>query len=63
MDWKLILLAGCLMLLCEGIPLFIAPKKVRASAATLLQLDDLTLRLIGLVAMLVGVGLMVVINA
>lgn len=63
MNWDVLWLALCLVLLLEGIPLFMAPKRMRASAAMLLRLDDFTLRVIGLVAMLLGVGLMVVINA
>jgi uncharacterized protein YjeT (DUF2065 family) len=63
MNWSLLFEAVCIALLLEGIPLFMVPKKMRASATILSQLDDFTLRIIGLVVMLLGVGLMVMVNA
>lgn len=63
MNWHLVILALCFAFLLEGILLFIAPAHFRASAAKLLQLDDNTLRIIGLVVMLSGLGLMVVVSA
>lgn len=63
MDWKVLFQAVCIAFLLEGIFLFMAPKYMRVSAAKLSQLDDFTLRIIGLVTMLLGVGLMVLVNA
>lgn len=57
MDWTLLLQALCLVLVVEGIPLFLAPQRMRAAAALLLQMNDRTLRIIGLVSMLLGAGL------
>jgi uncharacterized protein YjeT (DUF2065 family) len=63
MNWNVLFQAVCIALLLEGIPLFMAPRHMRASAAVLSRLDDFTLRIIGLVVMLLGVGLMVLFNA
>lgn len=63
MDVLLLFQAGCLALLLEGILLFMAPKYMRAGATKLAQLDDVSLRSIGLVTMLLGLGLMVLLNA
>lgn len=57
MDWTLLLKALCLVLVIEGIPLFLAPHRMRAAAAMLLQLNDRSLRIIGLTSMLLGATL------
>ena len=54
MDWTLLLKALCLVLVVEGIPLFLAPQRMRAAAAMLLQMNDRSLRIIGLCSMLLG---------
>lgn len=54
MDWTLLLKALCLVLVIEGIPLFLAPQRMRAAAAMLLQMNDRSLRIIGLCSMLLG---------
>lgn len=59
MDWKVLYLATCLALLFEGVPLFIAPKQMRRSALAMAQMNETTLRIVGLVIMLLGLGLMV----
>lgn len=60
MDWTLLLKAFCLVLVLEGIPLFLAPRRMRAAAALILQMNDRSLRTLGLVSMLIGAGLMFV---
>lgn len=57
MDWSLLFKALCLVLVIEGILLFAAPSRLREASQLLARLDDRTLRLIGLVAMLAGAGL------
>jgi uncharacterized protein YjeT (DUF2065 family) len=54
MDWTVLLQALCLVFVVEGIPLFLAPQRVRVAAAVLLQMNDRALRLIGLVSMMLG---------
>ena len=57
MDWILVLQALCLVLVVEGIPLFLAPNRMRAAAALLIQTAERVLRGVGLVFMVVGAGL------
>mgnify|MGYP002526532107 CR=1 FL=1 len=45
-------------LVIEGIPLFRAPARMRRAARELADLDSRVLRLIGLAAMLLGAGLL-----
>lgn len=62
MNWDLLLTAACLAMLFEGIPFFMAPKQMKLSAARLSQMDESTLRIVGLLTMAAGVGLMVIFN-
>ena len=48
-----------LMLVLEGIIPFISPSRWRNMAQTLAVVDDKSMRLIGLVSMLLGLGLLV----
>ncbi|MBQ15343.1 MAG: DUF2065 domain-containing protein [Gammaproteobacteria bacterium] len=54
--------AFCLMLVIEGIMPFIAPKRWRNLILMLDQIDDNTMRLIGLGSMLLGTVLLYIIN-
>jgi len=56
--WESILSAFCLMLVIEGIMPFLYPRRWRQLVATLANVDDKSLRIIGLVTMLVGLGLL-----
>ncbi|HEB99160.1 MAG TPA: DUF2065 domain-containing protein [Thiotrichales bacterium] len=56
--WKDLLSAVALMLVIEGMLPFLNPAGLRRSLAAMMQLDDRSLRLIGLVSMLGGVGLL-----
>ena len=54
--------AFCLMLVIEGVIPFIAPKRWRKLILMLDQIDDNTMRGIGLGSMLVGTALLYIIN-
>ena len=54
--------AFCLMLVIEGILPFIAPGRWRTMLEAVEQVDDNTLRLVGLGSMLVGTALLYIIN-
>ena len=54
--------AFCLMLVIEGILPFIAPKRWRNLIMMLDEVDDTTMRLIGLGSMLIGTVLLLLIN-
>jgi len=54
--------AFCLMLVIEGILPFIAPKRRRNLIMMLDEVDDTTMRLIGLGSMLTGTVLLLLIN-
>ena len=56
--WESLLSAFCLMLVIEGIMPFLYPRRWRQLVATLANVDDKSLRIIGLVTMLVGLGLL-----
>lgn len=60
MDWDSWWKASCLVLLLEGIPLFMLPGQMKAGARLLAGMSDRTLRVAGLVTMLLGVGLLMV---
>lgn len=53
-DWLLLGKALCLVAVIEGLVLALVPRRMRAAAAVLLQLDDRVVRGLGLVAMLLG---------
>ena len=52
--WQELALAFCLMLVIEGIIPFVAPQRWRNLLRTIEQIDDGTLRAVGLASMLVG---------
>ncbi|MEX2469691.1 MAG: DUF2065 domain-containing protein, partial [Pseudohongiellaceae bacterium] len=60
--WHDLAVAFCLMLVIEGILPFIAPGRWRNLIKTLDEIDDTTMRLIGLGSMLTGTLLLVIIN-
>lgn len=53
-----LLAALCLVLVFEGLLPFLAPGRWREMVLALAQANERTIRLIGLVSMLVGVGLL-----
>lgn len=58
MHWEDLLRAFCLMLVIEGIVPFLYPGRWRGLVQTLAHTDDRSLRTMGLVSMLLGVGLL-----
>jgi uncharacterized protein YjeT (DUF2065 family) len=58
MAWRDLLAALALMLVLEGILPFLNPHRYRNLLKMLDQMDDATVRRIGLVSMLIGVGLL-----
>lgn len=56
--WEELGKAFCLMLVLEGIIPFLYPTRWRRLVASLAQVSDRQLRVMGLVSMLVGVGLL-----
>jgi hypothetical protein len=56
--WHDLAKALCLVLVIEGIIPFLAPARWRNLVQLLAQVDDRTLRIVGLVSMALGVGLL-----
>ena len=52
--WHDIAIAGSLVLVIEGILPFLSPARWRTLALSILQVDDRTVRLVGLASMLAG---------
>jgi uncharacterized protein YjeT (DUF2065 family) len=60
--WKEIATAFSLVLVIEGILPFLSPNRWRSLAAVLADVDNSTLRMLGLVSMLVGTALLYVVH-
>lgn len=60
--WNELAIAFCLMLVLEGILPFIAPDRWRRMLQMMDQVDDTTMRGIGLASMLTGMVLLLIIN-
>ncbi|MGH1440025.1 MAG: DUF2065 domain-containing protein [Cellvibrionaceae bacterium] len=60
--WETLFAAVALMLVLEGIIPFLYPNKWRNLVATLAQINDRQLRIMGLISMLLGVGLLYLIK-
>ncbi len=60
--WLDLARAFCLMLVLEGIMPFLAPSRWRNMAALLAQIDDRSMRRMGLFSMLLGAGALYFIN-
>jgi uncharacterized protein YjeT (DUF2065 family) len=56
--WQDLLTALCLVMVLEGILPFAAPKQWRLAMLNAMQLDDKSLRIMGLASMLVGVAML-----
>lgn len=52
--WKDLAVAMCLVMIIEGIVPFLYPRRWRHMAMSLAQVDDRTMRLVGLGSMLIG---------
>ena len=60
--WHDLGVALCLVLVIEGIMPFLYPKRWREMVMMLADVDDRTMRIVGLVSMLLGTGLLYLIN-
>ena len=60
--WHELAVAFCLMLVIEGIIPFVSPGRWRKTLLVLDQVDDNTMRMIGLGSMLAGMLLLLIIN-
>ncbi len=60
--WHELAIAFCLMLVIEGIIPFISPGRWRKMLLVLDEIDDSTMRMIGLASMLTGTVLLLIIN-
>ena len=60
--WHELAVAFCLMLVVEGIIPFVSPGRWRKMLLVLDQVDDNTMRMIGLGSMLAGTVLLLIIN-
>ncbi|HJN50933.1 MAG: DUF2065 domain-containing protein [Pseudomonadales bacterium] len=62
MFWRELGIAFCLMLVIEGIIPFLYPGRWRTAVRILSEVDDRSMRIIGLSSMLLGTGLLYLIN-
>ena len=60
--WHDVGIALCLVLVIEGILPFLYPRRWRQMVMTLSEIDDKTMRIAGLASMLLGTGLLYLIN-
>ncbi len=60
--WDDLARAFCLMLVIEGIIPFLYPQRWRQLVASLALVNDRRLRIMGLVSMLIGAGLLLVLR-
>lgn len=60
--WREIGIAFCLMLIIEGIIPFLYPQRWRAMVSMLSEVDDKSLRIMGLSGMLIGTALLYLVN-
>ena len=60
--WHDLGVALCLVLVIEGIIPFLYPRRWREMVMMLAEVDDRTMRVVGLFSMLLGTGLLYLIN-
>jgi uncharacterized protein YjeT (DUF2065 family) len=60
--WHDVGVALCLVLVIEGIVPFLYPRRWREMVMMLAEIDDRTMRIAGLTSMLLGTGLLYLIN-
>ncbi len=60
--WEILLSAFALLLVIEGIAPFLNPGGVRRLLLMVNQMDDMTLRIAGLVSMLLGLTLLYIVH-
>ena len=62
LNWSDLLAALALVLVIEGIVPFVSPQSLRNMLETISQIDDRTLRIIGLASMICGVIMLYVVR-
>ncbi|MBV1881993.1 MAG: DUF2065 domain-containing protein [Pseudomonadales bacterium] len=62
MDWQDFFAAMALVMVLEGMLPFLSPKSLRRTYLMVTQMDDMTIRVSGLVSMVVGVILLFLIR-
>jgi hypothetical protein len=60
--WKQIAVAFALVVVLEGLMPFLAPARWRDMVRQIAEVDDGTLRMLGLFSMLLGLGLLYLVN-
>ena len=60
--WQSLLVAGCLMLIIEGILPFLYPQRWRQMVTAMAQINDRKMRALGLTSMLLGLIMLVLIH-
>lgn len=60
--WHDIAIALCLVFVIEGMMPFISPGRWRKMVLNVAQLDDRSMRIMGLVSMAMGIGLLYLVN-
>lgn len=60
--WQSLLVAGCLMLIVEGIMPFLYPQRWRRMVTVLAQMNDGRMRALGLGSMLLGLVLLLLVH-
>lgn len=60
--WHELGVAICLMLVIEGVIPFLYPRRWRDMVTMLAQVDDKSVRIMGLVSMLIGTALLYLVN-
>lgn len=60
--WHSVAVAFCLVFVIEGLMPFVSPSRWRRMLALVAQMDDRSLRLIGLASMVLGTGLLYIVN-
>ncbi len=60
--WHELAVAFCLMMVIEGIVPFIAPRRWRSMVQFLAEVDDRSMRIMGLISMLIGTGVLYLVN-
>ncbi len=60
--WQELMIAGCLMLVIEGMLPFISPRRWRLVVLTMLNMSDEQIRKMGFFSMVAGVVLLYLVN-
>jgi uncharacterized protein YjeT (DUF2065 family) len=60
--WHDLAVAICLVFVIEGMMPFISPVRWRKMVFNVAQLDDRSMRIMGLVSMVIGIGLLYLVN-